>query len=296
MAKPRRRIPRPFVLLPAVLLGWVVMVLAWSIMFSLLFDESPKLEDIGLILNPFTIDDEFVYVVWIPAAIIVLMQFALILPLARPLTLKGTPRRPWYAAVAAGGLAALLVGGVIGLIAELPRLPYALEIVAGTDGFDPRSDAEATVDALMAWLWWVGLGMMLCTWIVWTTMLLQAMRRGALGWLPRTIRRLIAGTFLELALVLPLYLLVRRRFDCWCALPSFWSVTFAMGALLTLTGPGVVLIWRRRAGLPTDAWIDRCLICGYRRAPESGPCCPECGQRWGRTVAAPPASGGQDQG
>ena len=121
-------------------------------------------------------------------------------------------------------------------------------------------------------------------WTFWTTVLLLAMKRSPAGWLGRTVRWLLAGSLLELAVALPLYLIVRRKYDCWCSLPSFWAVAGGMVGVLSLAGPGTVLLWRARRGLPTDGWGDRCMICGYQRAKDAGPRCPECGTRWGRVV------------
>ena len=266
-------------------LGWVGLVFALSVVIYLLSDDTPELESFLSILAPFPNNDEVIYLIWIPAAVIVLMQYLLILPLARPVKKNGTPRRPWYAAVIAGLLWALLVGGLFSLLAELPRLPYALEIVAPSNGYDPEAQADQTVEDLTAWLWLVAFGFMVCTWIGWTWALFHAMRSQPNTWLSRTIRWLLVGSCIELAIALPLYLIVRRRFDCWCALPSLWAVCFSMAALLTLTGPGAILLWHRRRGGPPGIWVDHCLICGYQRHPESGPCCPECGVRWGRVSA-----------
>ena len=280
----------------ALLLGWMMMVLVLATALVLLSEDAPDLASIADILLQFPPEDEFASILLIPAAIIILIQFLLVLPLARPLRKNGTPRSPWYAAVAVGLLWALLVGGLVTLAAELPRLPLALEIVAPGEGYDPAEEADRTVDGLVPWLYPVVLVMMLLTWITWTIVLLAAIRTGSQNWLGRSVRWLIAGSGIELALALPLYLLVRRRFDCWCALPSLWSTCLALVSMLALTGPGFVLLHRRRKGAAAGNWVDRCLLCGYRRRPGVGACCPECGIRWGRftTEDATRASGDPD--
>ncbi len=267
---------------------WIILVVVWALLMLVLVGDTIGLRQLSELI--FDLDSEIWLTIHLPAAVIVLVQYALFIPIMRPVTLAGRPRRPWYAAVAAALLGALLIGGVFCIVFELPQLPYALGLVEEKPVFGGQGLNEVLVQAPL-----IIAVIMLCTWAFWTFVLLRVMRRGRGDWLSRSLRWLIAGTLVELAIALPLYLVVRRRFDCWCALPSFWSLVFSIGALLSLTGPGVILLWRRRAGLPTDAWVNRCMICGYQRLEDSGPRCPECGNRWGRlTDAGQPATTSDD--
>jgi hypothetical protein len=91
----------------------------------------------------------------------------------------------------------------------------------------------------------------------------------------RFARRMLAGTCVELVLALPLYLLVRKRTQCMCATPNFWSIVVGLLGLVWLCGPAGVLLltrsarrrWRAgacaRCGYPLRAGSARCSECGH---------------------------------
>jgi hypothetical protein len=117
------------------------------------------------------------------------------------------------------------------------------------------------------------------SWLFWTVLLVRFVRRrqgqGVFG---RIVGLLLGGTILEVVVVLPLDILVRRRTDCYCATGSFWTLCLSAWALLWLTGPGIVLALtskRRRLW-----WDAHCMQCGYEKGPSPGERCPECGFEW----------------
>jgi hypothetical protein len=92
--------------------------------------------------------------------------------------------------------------------------------------------------------------------------------------LDRMLRALLAGTVIEIALGLPLFLIIRKKSACECALASFWSLVLGIAALLWICGPAVLLLLTRDA---RRAWMRSvCPICGYPRRT-SATCCSECG-------------------
>jgi len=92
--------------------------------------------------------------------------------------------------------------------------------------------------------------------------------------LDRMLRVLLAGSVIELALGLPMYLIIRKKSACECALASFWSLVLGIAALLWICGPAVLLLLTRDA---RRAWMRAaCPNCGYPRRT-SAICCSECG-------------------
>jgi hypothetical protein len=126
---------------------------------------------------------------------------------------------------------------------------------------------------------WLTLGLLACSWLVWTPMLVIFSRRRPHRTTPgRLIGMLLGGTILELVVILPVDILVRYRNDCYCTTASFHGTWVAGLVLLWLTGPGVIvaLASRRRR-----AWLGHhCDGCGYPKGPSPGARCPECGRTW----------------
>lgn len=269
------------------LVAWYMLMVVWTfIVLILAGDGMLDWADLWEILDPFPMESDSIFFIWIPVGLIVLVQFAMLLPAAHPMRRSGRPRSLWFSGIVGGLLAALLFVGVLVALTDLPRVAVVFGFTV-TDGIRPaRGVGSSRVEAIWRYVPYFGLLVLLGSWAFWTIVLLRSLQETPGGWLARMIRWLIAGSLIELAITLPLYVIVRRRYDCWCSLPSYWAVASGIMALLSLTGPGVVLLWRRRRGLPTDAWVDRCMICGYRRADDAGARCPECGTRWGRMVRA----------
>lgn len=288
MHEPRRSLTKLLLALPVLLVCCYLVMVAWTFVVLLLATGEELALD-GLdrdallsIFNPFNLGDEGIFLIWIPAALIILVQCAMLVPAARPVRRSGRPRSPWFAAITAGLLAGLLLVGVLFALSDMPRVAVSLGFTTG-DGFNSAKQiGSRRVEAFWGTMPYLCILLLLGTWATWTTMLIAAMRRSPVGWFSRMVKWLIAGSVIELVLTLPLYVIVRRRYDCFCELPSFWAVVLGLMTICSLTGPGAVLVWRHRRGVPTDAWADRCLACGYRRTADASACCPECGTRWGR--------------
>lgn len=116
-------------------------------------------------------------------------------------------------------------------------------------------------------------------WAFWTLCLIVFVRD---IWSDRILGRmvgaLLAGTVLEVIVVLPIDIMVRKKTDCYCDTGTFFTLCIASAATLWLAGPGIAIallskkhrMWRR----------DHCLRCGYSRGPSPGIVCPECGYQW----------------
>ena len=89
------------------------------------------------------------------------------------------------------------------------------------------------------------------------------------------LRRILAGTAVELVLGLPIALLIRRREDCVCGTMTFFNFMFGTAALLWICGPWSVLFLTRKARANWSR--TACAFCGYPRR-SGGSECSECGQ------------------
>lgn len=148
--------------------------------------------------------------------------------------------------------------------------------------------AFASIEALLVWLrsdgslpfdepqWLVAASIM--TWLVtsavWTTVLWRVGAAARPDQVSRLVHAALRGSALQVVLGLPLYIIVRRREDCWCSLMTFWSLCIGLASLILLCGPGAVLLLTRGS---RRAWRQgACSACGHLRAPSSRQC-PECG-------------------
>lgn len=272
---------------------WYGFIVLWVLLLLLLSADGFDASTVVAVLNPlqWDFDDELLVFVGIPTGIIMLVQWSMLVPAARPIRRSGQPRSLWFAAIMAALLATFLIMGVLIALIDLPRLAVALGFTTGDGTRTAETIGSDRSEYIAERVIWIGLVTTLIVWGFWTFVLMRTLKATPAGWLSRTTRWLLLGTVVELVLTLPLYLFVRRRYDCWCALPSLWGVGAGIMALFALTGPGVLLIWRARRGMPTDAWVDHCMACGYQRAVDAGPRCPECGTRWGRVLHAERQSG-----
>ncbi len=233
-------------------------------------DEGPLgwLEATGEMLT----DDE--WWAWaLPAcAVIAVSQFVFIMPLVRLRPPQGTRARSLTVSLVMGGLVAAALTVSLGL--ALVELGAA--VLNGDLGVNPWGNDEMMSEI------WAGPGLLVTlagSWVFWAMMLLVFSRR---MWADTVLGRLVillfGGTVVELLVVVPIDVMVRRRTDCYCATGTFYSLCFSAVGLLWLTGPGIVIALtasRRRLARTTH-----CASCGQTKGPTPGPACPECGYAW----------------
>jgi hypothetical protein len=134
--------------------------------------------------------------------------------------------------------------------------------------------------------WWLLIGALIVSWTFWSVLLLLFAGRKTDRWVgTRLIGLLLGGTILEVIVVIPLDIMVRRKTDCYCSTGTFFSLCLSAWALLWLAGPGAiiaVLSKRRRLW-----WETHCASCGYEKGPSPGTRCPECGFEWSDKGARP---------
>ncbi len=166
-------------------------------------------------------------------------------------------------------IAAIVVGALLCgiLAASAVELVFAL-LAADAKAFESSFPGGYPVMTSFMLAGWVGGGFVVA-------MLL----RGVSGsrnpnHLERILRVIFAGTVVELVLGIPIYLLVRRKSNCECALASFYSLCLGVAALLWLCGPWAILFLTRHA---RKGWLrGACPECGYPRRTDAT-VCSECG-------------------
>ena len=167
------------------------------------------------------------------------------------------------ASVMAGGLTCVMLWSIL----------QAVELATQV----PRPDRYT--DSGVIAKWWMHPYVLFPSWFLCGALWTWALRRSIVSRDPDTIsrfaRRMLAGTCIELALALPLYLLVRKRSECLCAISNFWSIVLGLLGLVWLCGPAGILLltqdarraWRlgacARCGYPLRAGSSRCSECGH---------------------------------
>ncbi len=214
----------------------------------------------------------------VASLVFVATQAIFIAPLIKPpkVTSKGMPLK-----------ISILIAGFVGTALCVTFFSAVMSIVwALFLGQNGKSDDWGIAPILYSFIWLdMGdiepeilymLASIAISWIIWSTLLFVFIRRrkrdpAALvkitGWL-------FAGSLVELLLSIPLFLMVRRKTDCYCATGSFGALIMSVFTSLWLFGPFMVilLVWRKRP------WSkDHCIHCGYPQKVQTATICSECG-------------------
>jgi|GEM_PF-1133851 len=118
------------------------------------------------------------------------------------------------------------------------------------------------------------------SWLVATPLLIKFAKPGPKETLlARLAKKLFIGTIIEIALLIPLDYMVRRKTDCYCWAGTYWALTVCGFVGVFALGPAVFLpiLAKRR-----KTWYGgHCGVCGYdMSASLDAPRCPECGTGW----------------
>ena len=159
--------------------------------------------------------------------------------------------------VICGLIMGALIEGVLALMTSTEEEFYALQ----------RLSAIAVISAVIG-AWIVGGAL-------WAIFLRRAGSSRNPAGLDLLLRRILAGTAVELVLGLPIALLIRRRSECYCSTATFFNFAFGTAALLWICGPWSVLFLTRKARANWSR--TACASCGYPRR-SGGSECSECGQ------------------
>ena len=227
--------------------------------------------------------DFWVYSV-ISALIFTTSQIIFIIPIAKPpkLTHKGRSLR--LQMLMAGLLGTLLTVAFAMMVASFittilmnqgkdDEWGYALFLFSGMWAFEGSfPDVEDLYDPIF-----LGhIGFVVITWCIWSFLLWKRIKQSnhdpsVLG---NITGKLFAGSLVEMLLAVPLFVMVQRREDCYCATGSFGALIMSVMSSLWLFGPFmfIVLFWRKRPWTKTH-----CFKCGYPRKIIKATVCSECG-------------------
>lgn len=208
------------------------------------------------------------FTLWMLGGIVVLTaaQALFVMPVRRPGVSgeRGKGLR-WSLCVAGLAIAALVLAAVMS--------------VAGVmDEYDIAD--ESAIDWIPGSPWTLMAVVVLAGWAVATPLLVAFVRAGRKETvLARVSRRLLIGTVIETALLIPLDVMVRRKTNCYCWAGTYWGLTLCGAIGVFALGPAVFLpvLARRR----TTWYGGHCGVCGYDMAGDMKAArCPECGTGW----------------
>jgi hypothetical protein len=250
---------------PVPLLGkWWLVGLYWLLQTALVMIGGPLIagdvQSPSDVVGVFT-DRDYAPPAAVTATALIFFQAVFMWPVRRPSPAqsRGWPLRISLAVAGAG--AALLFLGLLWGVAG------AIELAGG--------------DVPGVWLsegWWIGF--MVAGWAVATPLLIAFCRRGPRETLlGRVAARLFLGTIVEVIAVIPLDVMIRRRTDCYCWAPTFYTLLICAGVGMFALGPAIwlPLLARRR----TRWYAGKCDVCAYDMSgtPDAERC-PECGAGW----------------
>jgi len=189
---------------------------------------------------------------------------AFVAPIVGPVETAASGR-----SLASSVLAATLIGSAIcGLLFATFVEMVLVALSSDASDFAAR---HAKADAM---IWLGALAVWAASGGVWFAMLRRVGRSRDPSALDRMLRAVFAGTAVELVLGLPIYLMARKKLDCYCTTATFLNLVFGTTALLWLCGPWAILLVTREA---RRNWArGACTACGYPRRSGAA-VCSECG-------------------
>lgn len=201
------------------------------------------------------------YLMWcgVFAVAVPILQVLFVLPVRKPRV--GAGHAPAWLSAAVGGLciAGMIVAAWFAASEVWDQYVFSIKI---------RSTTYLLI-VFISLSWLVG------------TVLIYAFCRGPRreDVLSRMAARIFLGTVVEIAAIIPLDALVRKRETCHCWAGTYFALLIcgAVGAIVF--GPAVFLpiLVRRRKRL----YMGRCQVCGYdMSATPKADACPECGSGW----------------
>lgn len=234
----------------------------WRVCFEAIIDP-----DFGDALEMLS-DGVYWYYFGAPAILVAITQVLFLAPVIRaPLKRGDRAKSLWLSFAMAGLVGAGLATGLFLAVVAL------IQLMLGYVGRVPGID-----DGPPSYFVWIALPLG-ASWVVWTLLIGAFARRQHH---PMILRRLLgwlfAGTIIEVLIVLPIDIMVRRKTNCYCETGTAHALGMSCWACLWLAGPGAalaVLSKRRRFW-----WDTHCANCGYEKGPSPGEKCPECGHTW----------------
>jgi len=189
---------------------------------------------------------------------------AFVAPVVGPVRTTDAGRSLWSSVIAASLLGATMAAMMFAALVEGAVAMLAADM----------SEFSSAYDSTAALIWSGAAASWLLSGFAWMFCLRRVGRTRDPGALDRIIRALFAGTAVELVLGVPIFLMARKKYDCYCAMATFLNLIMGTAALFWLCGPWAILLYTRDA---RRNWArGACRSCGYPRR-SGGEVCPECG-------------------
>lgn len=218
---------------------FVIAAITWIILPLFFSTSNSDFSPMGLIGTPLTypslvVDKEgfkiipYIINVILVLGLLLIAQWAFLLP-GKGLTVRlleeGRPMKS--SVIVAAGISTLLTIGLVSLILELP------------DWWRPLVDES--IKGYIAI--WIG---MLISWIIWALIFFIYWKQGdRYTQMSKIIRGLVVGSFLEIAVAIPVHIDVTRQRECYCCRGTYTTLILAGTVLIWAFGPGIVLLFLR---------------------------------------------------
>jgi hypothetical protein len=269
--------PRWWVLAGFWLVQAVVIIVLWPIAF--VFSWRGDWQRAGEFFKDFG-DRDYWLCVLPSVAVISLIQAMFVWPVRRPAFGRGgLPAR--LSLAVAGLCAAMLAVGILMAVREIPWLiERSLSSRTGAPGSINSQDAWP-MPLSLAFFAMIGVG-----WIIATPLLFAFVKTPArekpLG---RLAALMFTGTIVEVAAIIPIDVLVRKKSSCYCSQGSIWALTICGGVGTVFLGPA---IWLPLLAKRRKRWYTgHCDACGYDMSGcMKAERCPECGTGWKPAASA----------
>lgn len=212
------------------------------------------------------ITGEFAISMVVAIAVICAAQLMFMLPVRRPGLTPGKGKGLKRSLVTAGFVIGVLCLAALMGIGEAMQTLGSYRLSLGVD----LPGGEYTAAGLVV----------IVAWCIATPVLIRFARPGRRERvLSRLARKLFMGTIVEVALLIPLDVMIRRKTDCYCWSGSYWALTLCGFVGVFALGPAIYLplLAKRRA-----TWYGgHCGVCGYDMGGNlRAERCPECGSGW----------------
>lgn len=213
-------------------------------------------------------DTEFIYSMLIAIALLTIAQMIFLLPVRQPGLASSHGRSIRKSITIAGLVIGILffafIMGIGGFLQDVHELNVEPDFIKDLPG---QSYTAIAIIIGFAWL-------------VATPILIRFAKPGPKETvLARLAKKLFIGTIIEITLLIPLDVMVRRKASCYCWAGTYWALTICGFVGIFALGPAVFLpiLSKRR-----KTWYSgHCGVCGYDMIGMlDAPRCPECGTGW----------------
>ncbi len=237
-----------------------------------LFGQWPSLEDYTNLLA----NTEFVMMMVGAIAVLTIAQMVFLLPVRQPGLVASHGKSIRKSLAIAGGVIGILfyasIMGIGGFLQDVHEIDIESQ-------FSPNLPGAPYTSAAII----IGFG-----WLIATPLLIRFTRPGRKeDVLARLSKKLFIGTIIEIALLIPLDVMVRRKTSCYCWAGTYWALTICGFIGIFALGPAVFLpiLAKRR-----KTWYSgHCGVCSYDMSGTPDALrCPECGTGWKTTPPSKP--------